>query len=357
MATFEAHSWERFRARSSGLPAAPWLAGKSVLVTGGGGFIGSELARAIAAARARTLVLLDASEQNLFEIERALARTGAPFQAVLGSVTDVALVEELLARNAPEIVFHAAAFKHVPLLESNPLAAIQNNVIGTDTLARAALRHGCGHLLLISSDKAVRPSSIMGASKRLAELIVVALSGHGCRMNAVRLCNVIGSPGSVVPLFAEQIARHEPVTVTHAEADRYFVTLEEAVAAILDAGAYEGGGKVLAPDCGAKVRILDLARFLIGAVANGRAGKGRIAFTGLRPGEKLTEDLFDASEARAGRLGDRLTAFDTAALPRDAVGDSVERLARCIAARDPAALLDEIARLVPEYEPSAALRA
>src|SRR3984885_5457493 len=178
--------------------------GQSVLVTGAGGYIGSALVKAIAAAGPGRIVLLDSSEQNLFQIRQQME---SPCEPVLGSVNDVHLLDDIFTRFQPEVIYHAAAFKHVPLLEHNPIAAVRSNAIGTYTLAQAALRHGTAKLILISTDKAVNPHSVMGVSKRLAELAVVALSGHTTRMNAIRLVNVIGSPGSVIPIFLAQIAQ------------------------------------------------------------------------------------------------------------------------------------------------------
>ena len=236
-----------------------------MLVTGAGGYIGSALAKALAAARPAGLVLLDSSEHNLFGIHRCLEEAQIPHEAILGSVTDAGLLNRLLDRFRPRIVYHAGALKHVSLLELNPLAAVRENALGTYTLAQAAIHHGVRALVLVSTDKAVNPHSIMGASKRVAELTVAALSSGLCRMNAVRLGNVIGSTGSVGPIFLEQISRGGPVTVTHPEVSRYFISLHDTVEAILAAGAAECDGRILLPELGEPVRIADLARFLIGA--------------------------------------------------------------------------------------------
>ena len=195
-------------------------------MTGAGGYIGSALAKAIATASPARLVLLDSSENNLFGIHRHLeeAHADIPHEAILGSVTDANLLNGIFSRFRPRIVYHAAALKHVPLLELNPFAAVRNNAIGTYTLAQAAIQHGVSSLVLVSTDKAVNPHSIMGASKRIAELTVASLSGPQCRMNAVRLGNVVGSTGSVVPIFLEQISKGGPVTVTDPEASRHFMT-------------------------------------------------------------------------------------------------------------------------------------
>src|ERR1700733_2794002 len=220
--------------------------GQSVLVTGAGGYIGSALVKAIAAAGPGRIVLLDSSEQNLFQIRQQME---SPCEPVLGSVNDVHLRDDIFTRFQPEVIYHAAAFKHVPLLERNPVAAVRNNAIGTFTLAQAARRHGTRRLILISTDKAVNPHSVMGVSKRIAELAVVTLN-----MNAIRLGNVIGSSGSVVPIFLRQIAEGGPVTVTHPEATRWFMSLNEAVSAILAGGTAEVEGRIFLPELGTATR-------------------------------------------------------------------------------------------------------
>jgi FlaA1/EpsC-like NDP-sugar epimerase len=336
----------------------PSVSGEPVLVTGAGGYIGSALAMALAAAGAARIILLDSSENNLFGIEHRLAAAHGqvPREAVLGSVTDAGLLRRLFRRVRPGVVYHAAALKHVPLLEHNPLAAVRNNALGTYTLARAALDHGVPALVLVSTDKAVNPHSIMGASKRLAELTVAALSGPHCRMNAVRLGNVIGSTGSVIPIFREQIARRGPVTVTHPEARRYFLSLAETVAAIFAAGAAECEGRILLPALGEPERIADVARFLIAAAADSAGSEVPIQFIGLRPGEKLDEDLVYAAESRDGSAG----ALEMIRTPSPAPAELEERmrqLACHVASGDLEALIGAVSAMVPEYEPSSVILA
>jgi len=321
--------------------------GESVLITGAGGYIGSALVEAIAASKPSRIVLLDSSEHNLFQIQQQLelASGAAAAQPVLGSLNDVELLGDIFARFEPDIVYHAAAFKHVPLLERNPMAAVRNNTIGTYRLAQAALRHGTGKLILVSTDKAVNPHSVMGVSKRIAELVVVA-----CRMNAIRLVNVIGSPGSVVPIFLKQIARGGPVTVTHPDAARWFMTLEQAVHAILACGVSQVEGRILVPEVGEQTRIVDLAKSMIGEAAG--SGNIPIAFTGCRPGDKLTEEISLSHETKEGTIPGSLNVYRTCRLELRELEEIVERLSARIAARDVPGLIHTLVSVVPEYAPS-----
>jgi FlaA1/EpsC-like NDP-sugar epimerase len=272
------------------------------------------------------------------------------------------LLNSVIGRFRPSIVYHAAALKHVPLLELNPLAAVYNNAIGTYTLAQAAIQHGVPALVLVSTDKAVNPHSIMGASKRLAEMTVAALSGPQCRMNAVRLGNVVGSTDSVVPIVLDQISRGGPVTVTHPEASRYFMMLHDAVKAILAAGAAECGGRILLPELGAPENIARLVKHLI-ETSGPRGGRRRTApphveiqFIGLRPGEKLTEDLLFQTESREGSIDGGLAVIRTPS-PAPAELHGLMAQIRClIASGDLAGLIETICGAVPEYQPSSVIR-
>ncbi len=335
------------------------VSGQAVLVTGAGGFIGSALVDAMAAAGASRIILLDSSEQNLFEVQQRLeaAHGQVAHEAVLGSVSDAALLNRLFGHFRVGAVYHAAAFKHVPLLELNPLAAVRNNALGTYALARAALHHGVPALTLVSTDKAVNPHSIMGASKRLAELTVAALSGPKCRMNAVRLVNVIGSSGSVIPIFREQISRRGPVTVTHPEVSRYFMSLRDAVDAILAAGSAQCAGKILLPALGEPERIADLARFLIAAATNGAGNEIPIRFIGLRPGDKLNEDLIFQQEIREGSSMGPLEVIRTPSPAPAELHGRMEQLACHLASGDVAGLMGTISAMVPEYQPSCVILA
>jgi FlaA1/EpsC-like NDP-sugar epimerase len=265
-----------------------------VLVSGAGGSIGSEICRTVAGFGPRTLVLFDKAENAVFEIDRELRRTFPTLRlvAAIGDISDPVRVEQVLGEHLPAIVFHAAAHKHVPLAELNPGEAIRNNVFGTKTLADAAARLGVKNFVMISTDKAVNPTSIMGATKRCAEIYIQALARRrATNFITVRFGNVLGSNGSVVPIFKQQIAAGGPVTVTHPEMRRYFMTIPEASQLVLQAGALGQRGEIFVLDMGQPVRILDLARDLI--VLSGLRPEIDIpiVYTGLRPGEKLFEEL------------------------------------------------------------------
>ncbi len=288
------------------------LAGKVVLVTGAGGSIGSELCRQILLQGPRQLLLLDHNEYGLYSIHQELQglcashALGVLLVPLLGSVANLVRLHEICRAYRPEIVYHAAAYKHVPMVESNPAEGILNNVFGTLNMARAALDSGAANFVLISTDKAVRPTNIMGASKRMAELVLQALAAAQVGLlgphpsacfSMVRFGNVLGSSGSVVPLFRRQLAAGGPLTVTHSEVTRYFMTIPEAAQLVLQAGAMASGGEVFVLDMGEPVRILDLAHRMVelsGMKVRNQAhpdGDIEIAITGLRPGEKLYEEL------------------------------------------------------------------
>lgn len=272
------------------------LAGKTVLVTGAGGSIGSELCRQLARFAPARLVLYELSEFNLYSIEQDLGQRfpGLPLVRVIGDVKDLAHLQVTCAQWRPQVVFHAAAFKHVPLMEEdhNALAALRNNTLGTWHAARAAAEAGAERFVLISTDKAVNPTNVMGATKRAAEMVVSMLAAEqpGTRFMAVRFGNVLGSSGSVIPKFKEQIARGGPVTVTHPDIIRYFMTIPEAARLVLQAAAIGESGQVLVLDMGEPVKIVDLARDLI-RLSGHAVDEIPIVFSGLRPGEKLYEEL------------------------------------------------------------------
>jgi len=358
MSSSETLRYQRFLAQAGDedgdFPLASGAAGRKVLVTGAGGYIGSALVKALATADPAQVILLDSSEHNLFEIHRhlALAHERLPNEAILGSVTEAGLLGSIFSRIRPEIVYHAAAFKHVPLLELNPLAAVRNNAIGTYRLAQAAISHNASKLILVSTDKAVNPHSIMGASKRLAELTVAALSGPQCRMNAVRLGNVIGSSGSVVPILLQQISERRPLTVTDPLASRYFISLPEAVRAILAGGVAECSGRILLPELGEPERIAGLARFLAATATNADGGEIPIRFIGLGPGEKLNEDLLYRTEVREGFTTGALGVILTPSPAPAEMHSIMEQLIARLASNDLSGLIRVISTAVPEYEPS-----
>jgi len=324
------------------------MAGRTVLVSGGGGSIGSELCRQVLACKPVKLVIFEISEFALYEIEKALTplaqETGTEIVAVLGSVTEPRLVRRILRMHDVQVVLHAAAYKHVPMVEANPLVGMANNVLGTWTLAREARAAGIERFVLISSDKAVRPTNVMGASKRLAELVVqdFAARSDGTIFAMVRFGNVLGSSGSVIPLFQEQIARGGPLTLTHPDVTRYFMTVEEAVSLVLIAGSFAKGGEVFVLDMGKPKRILDLARQVI--VDAGYTvrdddhpdGDIEIRITGLRQGEKLHEELL---------IGDGLltTGHEKIFCAREECLSEIEVASAVRALREAAATGDEIA--------------
>jgi len=270
------------------------VGGKVVLVTGGGGSIGSELCRQLAAHHPKQLIILDIYENNAYDIQQELIRKYPELDLVvlIASVRNKERIDSIFETYRPNIVYHAAAHKHVPLMEDSPHEAIKNNVFGTYKVAQAADRYGVDKFVLISTDKAVNPTNIMGASKRLCEMLIQSMNRNS-RTNyvAVRFGNVLGSNGSVIPLFKKQIAEGGPVTVTHPDIIRYFMTIPEAVSLVLQAGAYARGGEIFVLDMGEPVKILDLATNLI-KLSGYRVGEDiQIVFTGLRPGEKMYEEL------------------------------------------------------------------
>lgn len=270
------------------------VGGKVVLVTGGGGSIGSELCRQLAAHHPKQLIILDIYENNAYDIQQELSRKYPDLDLVvlIASVRNKERIDSIFETYRPNIVYHAAAHKHVPLMEDSPHEAIKNNVFGTYKVAQAADRYGVDKFVLISTDKAVNPTNIMGASKRLCEMLIQSMNRNS-RTNyvAVRFGNVLGSNGSVIPLFKKQIAEGGPVTVTHPDIIRYFMTIPEAVSLVLQAGAYAKGGEIFVLDMGEPVKILDLATNLI-KLSGYRVGEDiQIVFTGLRPGEKMYEEL------------------------------------------------------------------
>ena len=371
------------------------VTGKVVMVTGGGGSIGSELCRQIAALGPTSLIIVDHGEFNLFQVDSELSRQlaqGAPgssrvaLHRHLASVTDAVRMDQLIAQHRPDTIYHAAAYKHVPIVEDNEAEGAEVNVLGTLRVAEAAIRHGVAKVVLVSTDKAVRPTSVMGATKRLGELVLQGLQaeldaaggerGTNGAMNSdslgqraerrtvftmVRFGNVLGSSGSVVPIFREQIARGGPVTVTHPDVTRYFMTIPEAVQLILQAGAMAHGGEVFVLDMGEPVKIADMARNMIRLAgrsvrdAEHPTGEIQIQFTGLRPGEKLYEELIIGGDVDRTTHPAIMTARE-GFVPWGEFEDTLQRLEAAVSQRDGKAVRAIVERTAgvkrPEQGPS-----
>ena len=347
------------------------VSGRRVLVTGAGGTIGGELARQIAGFGPESLTLVEVSEYALYEIDLVIREShpDLPRQAVLADIRDRARMMQVITQARPELVFHAAALKHVPLVEDNPLEGILTNAVGTRNVADAARAADAAVVVLISTDKAVNPSSVMGATKRLAEMYFQALDARraterkGTRFVTVRFGNVLGSTGSVVPLFRRQLERGGPLTVTHPDMQRYFMTVAEAVSLVLAASALAAddglpdparAGGIVVLDMGEPVRIVELARQMIRLAGLRPDVDVAIRFTGLRPGEKLEEELFHMREPHvpAGRPGLLAAAPRTAEL--GIVARALDSLAASARGGDPAAALAQLSVLVPEFRPPGA---
>ena len=285
-----------------------YVSNKRVLVTGGGGSIGSELCRQIAAHNPKLLIIFDIYENNAYEIQQELIRKypNLKLEVLIGSVRNTSRIESVMEYYRPDVVFHAAAHKHVPLMEDSPNEAIKNNVFGTYKTARAADKYGVKKFVLISTDKAVNPTNIMGASKRMCEMIVQTFSKYSrTEYVIVRFGNVLGSNGSVIPLFKKQMEAGGPVTVTHPDIIRYFMTIPEAVSLVLQAGAYAHGGEIFVLDMGEPVKIADLAKNLIRLSGYTLGVNMEIKYTGLRPGEKLYEELLTKEEGLQKTANDK----------------------------------------------------
>jgi FlaA1/EpsC-like NDP-sugar epimerase len=330
--------------------------GRCILVTGAGGSIGSALAQRIRGASRLRLILMDHSEQAISALRRKLNSCDRENQVkfVLGGVQDDQLIENLLAEERPDFIFHAAAFKHVPLLEENPFAAVENNGLATWRLGRAA-KFASARLLLISTDKAANPRSMLGASKRLAELAILRWTSSRGRMSALRLGNVADSSGSVLPIFREQILRGGPVTVTHAEATRYFLTVPETCAAIATLASVQDASGLYLPAMGDPVLILKIAGRMIQAASKKNYTEISVKFTGLRPGDKLHEDLLSRQESVGAEVAPGLRAICGQKVDAESLDAQFQVIADVTRRRDLAALLEVLRKIVPEYLPGATL--
>jgi len=329
------------------------LAGKRVLVTGGGGSIGAELCRQIARLDPASLVVLDSSEYNLYRIDYNLRAEfhDLVMDSVLGDVCDPATVETVLARHRPEVIFHAAAYKHLPMLQHQVREAFRNNVVGTMRMAEAAARYAVQTFVLISTDKAVNPCNVMGATKRIAELYCQKVNGRAdTRFITVRFGNVLNSTGSVVPLFNEQIRKGGPITVTHPEISRYFMTIAEAGQLILQAAVLGEGGEIFVLDMGQPVRISFLAEQLIRLAGKEPGRDIDIVYTGLRPGEKLFEELFHAEESYANTGHEKIFLARNGMAAVNDLESLVQRAERAVQRYNTEELRQILARLVPEME-------
>ncbi len=334
---------------------AKFLQGKRVLITGGGGSIGSELCRQISRHKPGTLTVLDNSEYNLYRIDQELS-TGYPaliFNSMLGDVQNEQFMDNVFHQCRPEVVFHAAAYKHVPIMEDNIIQGICNNVFGTQVVADAAKRHAVGTFVLISTDKTVNPTNVMGATKRVAELYCQTLNESGAtHFLTTRFGNVLGSAGSVVPLFERQIAAGGPVTVTHPEVTRYFMTIPEAASLILQAGAIGKGDEIFVLDMGEPVCIRDLADKMIRLSGLQPDRDIQIVYTGLRPGEKLHEELFYEQEKLHHTLHPKLLLAGCCTVDSGSLMDGLEHLNQVVRSYDHDQAIIVLKSLVPEFHPA-----
>ncbi len=329
-----------------------YVRGKVVLVTGGGGSIGSELCRQIAGHQPKQLIVFDVYENNAYDLQQELKEKfpGLNLVVLIGSVRNTHRVESVFEKYRPEIVYHAAAHKHVPLMEDSPNEAIKNNVFGTYKTAKAADKYGTKRFVLISTDKAVNPTNIMGASKRMCEMVVQMMNAKSkTDFVAVRFGNVLGSNGSVIPLFKKQIEQGGPVTVTHPEIIRYFMTIPEAVSLVLQAGAYAKGGEIFVLDMGEPVKILDLAKNLIRLSGYEPDEDIPITFTGLRPGEKLYEELLMDEEGLQDTPNKLIHIGKPIAFDMEEFCVQLDRLYK-VANLDSEAIRGEVKKIVPTYQ-------
>jgi FlaA1/EpsC-like NDP-sugar epimerase len=333
----------------------PAVAGRAILVTGAAGSIGSELCRQIAALHPRLLVAFDNAESGLFYLDQELRdRVPGSFLPWIGDVRDSRCLQEVIARHGFDAVFHAAAYKHVPLMEAYPLELIQTNVLGTWNLVREAAHRGVGRFVLISTDKAVHPANLMGLTKRAAELLAAGIADAKCRTRcaSVRFGNVLGSSGSVVPIFHEQIACGGPVTVTHPDVRRYFMTIREAAHLVLQAAMMTEQSGTFVLDMGEPVRITDLARHMIRAWGLEPGRDIEIRYVGLRPGEKLDEELIGCEERALPTSHPKIRELRGSRNALPEIASWIAELRRAIYRRDESLAVAHLAALVPEYVPS-----
>lgn len=329
-----------------------YLTGKRVLVTGAAGSIGSELCRQIMKMEPEQLILFERVENELYRIDMEFrqAHDGKPYAMILGDILDTERLDGVMDSFKPQVVFHAAAYKHVPIMESHPIEALKNNIQGTYNVVKASLRSGVEKFVLISTDKAVSPANVMGATKRVAELICQGMNSEGgTRFIAVRFGNVLGSAGSVIPLFQEQILRGGPVTVTHAEMTRYFMSIPEAAQLVMQAGAMGKGGEIFVLDMGEPVRILDLAHDMIRLMGLKVGDDIDVVFTGLRPGEKLHEELVSFEEESVRTMHGKITMVKSPPVDWANLRKDIEERILAIKTDDPVLILDALNALIRTY--------
>lgn len=329
-----------------------YVKGKTILVTGGGGSIGSEICRQLAGHDVGHLIIFDIYENNAYQIQKSLEWEFPDLNltVLIGSVRDERRLESIFSKYWPDIVFHAAAHKHVPLMEDNPNEAIKNNVIGTLKTARTASHYQVKKFILISTDKAVNPTNIMGASKRLCEMVIQLIGRHSTtEFAAVRFGNVLGSNGSVIPLFRRQIEHGGPVTVTHPDIIRYFMTIPEAVSLVLEAGAYAKNGQIFVLNMGDPVRIADLAKNMIRLSGYEPEKEIKIKYIGLRPGEKLYEELLMNEEGMQTTENSRIFIGRQIAFDEKVFREQIKELAK-EAENECPDICYLVKKMVPEYQ-------
>jgi FlaA1/EpsC-like NDP-sugar epimerase len=338
-----------------------YLQGKRVLVTGAGGSIGSELCRQIIRFDPQELILVDAGEANLFNIQMELHHEldFRRYRCILSQVQNQRLMNDLFREYRPQLLFHAAAYKHVPLIENNPWEAIYNNVLGSRVVMQLSLQYGVERFVLVSTDKAVRPTNVMGASKRLTELMVQALQGNGTRFMAVRFGNVVGSSGSVLPLFRRQLEQGGPITVTHPEVTRYFMTIHEAAQLILQAGGLGQGGEIFVLKMGTPVKIVQMAEELVRLSGKTPGKDVEIIFTGLREGEKLYEELITRDEGVVNTKYEKIMVLRSNSWNgknnqqefSQWLNQAIEDLFQIVKVHDAYAIRAKLKDIIPEYVP------